>query len=74
MSDYAEFAPDPRVLVSGYVEADPAFAAPQPAATVDEETFKSAMRALASGVVMPDARSDRRTAAMPSSPIAGSSR
>jgi flavin reductase ActVB len=60
MSDYAEFAPDPRVLVGGYVEADPAFAARQPAATVDEETFKSAMRALAGGVVMVIARKDER--------------
>ncbi|MGH3041087.1 MAG: flavin reductase family protein [Gaiellaceae bacterium] len=60
MSDYAEFAPDPRVLVGGYVEADPAFAAPPPAGAVDEETFKSAMRALASGVVMVIARRDDR--------------
>jgi flavin reductase (DIM6/NTAB) family NADH-FMN oxidoreductase RutF len=62
MSDYAEFAPDPRTLVGGYVEADPAFApqAPQAAATVDEETFKAAMRALASGVVMVIARKDER--------------
>ncbi len=60
MSDYAEFTPDPRVLVGGYVEADPAFSVPQPAATVDEETFKAAMRALASGVVMVIARKDHR--------------
>lgn len=51
MSDYAEFAPDPRVLVGGYVEADPDFA-PEPPASVDEETFKAAMRSLAAGVVM----------------------
>lgn len=51
MSDYAEFAPDPRVLVGGYVEADPDFA-PEPPASVDEETFKAAMRSLATGVVM----------------------
>jgi flavin reductase (DIM6/NTAB) family NADH-FMN oxidoreductase RutF len=51
MSDYAEFAPDPRVLVGGYVEADPDFA-PEPPAGVDEETFKAAMRSLAAGVVM----------------------
>jgi flavin reductase ActVB len=60
MSDYAEFAPDPRVLVGGYVEADPAFAPPQQVSTVDEETFKSAMRALAGGVVMVIARKDDR--------------
>jgi flavin reductase ActVB len=62
VSDYAEFAPDPRTLVGGYVEADPAFApAPaQPLATVDEETFKAAMRALASGVVMVIARKGER--------------
>ena len=54
MSDYAEFAPDPRVLVGGYVEADPDFAPepPEPPASVDEETFKAAMRSLAAGVVM----------------------
>jgi flavin reductase ActVB len=55
MSDYAEFAPDPRVLVGGYIEADPAFAPRRPA-SVDEETFKSAMRSLAAGVVMVIAR------------------
>lgn len=51
MSDYAEFAPDPRVVVGGYIEADPAFA-PEPPPGVDEETFKAAMRSLAAGVVM----------------------
>jgi flavin reductase ActVB len=55
VSDYAEFAPDPRFLVGGYIEADPAFAPRRPA-TVDEETFKSAMRSLATGVVMVVAR------------------
>jgi flavin reductase ActVB len=50
MSDYAEFAPDPRVVVGGYVEVDPALSAPRTA--VDEETFKTAMRSLAGGVVM----------------------
>lgn len=59
MSDYAEFAPDPRVLVGGYIEADPAFAPRRPA-PVDEETFKSAMRSLAAGVVMVVARRGRR--------------
>ena len=55
MSDYAEFAPDPRVVVGGYIEADPAFSAGLSAETpagVDEETFKTAMRSLATGVVM----------------------
>lgn len=51
MSDYAEFAPDPRVVVGGYIEADPAFSAAPPPG-VDEETFKAAMRSLAAGVVM----------------------
>jgi flavin reductase ActVB len=51
MSDYAEFAPDPRVVVGGYIEADPTFSA-APAPGVDEETFKTAMRSLAAGVVM----------------------
>jgi flavin reductase ActVB len=51
VSDYAEFAPDPRIVVGGYIEADPAFAAAPPAG-VDEETFKTAMRSLAAGVVM----------------------
>jgi flavin reductase ActVB len=51
VSDYAEFAPDPRIVVGGYIEADPAFAAAPPAG-VDEETFKAAMRSLAAGVVM----------------------
>jgi flavin reductase ActVB len=51
VSDYAEFAPDPRVVVGGYIEADPDFA-PEPPASVDEETFKGAMRSLAAGVVM----------------------
>jgi flavin reductase ActVB len=51
VSDYAEFAPDPRVVVGGYIEADPAFSAGPPAG-VDEETFKTAMRSLAAGVVM----------------------
>jgi flavin reductase ActVB len=59
MSDYAEFAPDPRVLVGGYVEADPDFA-PEPPAGVDEETFKAAMRSLATGVVMVVAQRDDR--------------
>ena len=59
MSDYAEFAPDPRVLVGGYIEADPAFSPRRPA-LVDEETFKSAMRSLAAGVVMVVARKDDR--------------
>lgn len=59
MSDYAEFAPDPRSLVGGYIEADPAFAPRRPA-TVDEETFKSAMRSLAAGVVMVVARKEER--------------
>ena len=59
MSDYAEFAPDPRVLVGGYIEADPAFAPRRPA-SVDEETFKSAMRSLAAGVVMVIARKGDR--------------
>ena len=59
MSDYAEFAPDPRVLVGGYVEADPDFAAEAPA-SVDEETFKAAMRSLAAGVVMVVAQRDDR--------------
>jgi flavin reductase ActVB len=58
MSDYAEFAPDPRVVVGGYVEADPAFSAPRPA--VDEETFKTAMRSLAAGVVMVVAQKGER--------------
>jgi flavin reductase ActVB len=51
VSDYAEFAPDPRVVVGGYIEADPAFSAAPPVG-VDEETFKTAMRSLAAGVVM----------------------
>ena len=51
MSDYAEFAPDPRVVVGGYIEADPVFTEAPPAG-VDEETFKAAMRSLATGVVM----------------------
>ena len=59
MSDYAEFAPDPRVLVGGYIEADPTFSPRRPA-LVDEETFKSAMRLLAAGVVMVVARKDER--------------
>lgn len=59
MSDYAEFAPDPRVLVGGYIEADPAFGPRRPA-SVDEETFKAAMRSLAAGVVMVVARKDDR--------------
>jgi flavin reductase ActVB len=59
MCDYAEFAPDPRVLVGGYIEADPAFAPRRPA-SVDEETFKSAMRSLAAGVVMVIARKGDR--------------
>jgi flavin reductase ActVB len=60
VSDYAEFAPDPRVLVGGYIEADPAFAPRRPAKSVDEETFKSAMRSLAAGVVMVIARKGNR--------------
>ena len=63
MSDYAEFAPDPRVVVGGYIEADPDFSAGLAAEAptgVDEETFKSAMRALAGGVVMVIARKDDR--------------
>ena len=55
MSDYAEFTPDPRVVVGGYIEADPAFSAGLAAegpTGVDEETFKAAMRSLATGVVM----------------------
>jgi flavin reductase ActVB len=59
VSDYAEFAPDPRVLVGGYIEADPTFAPRRPA-SVDEETFKSAMRSLAAGVVMVIARKGDR--------------
>ncbi len=59
MSDYAEFAPDPRVVVGGYIEADPAFSA-APAPGVDEETFKTAMRSLAAGVVMVIAQRDDR--------------
>ncbi|HSK17260.1 MAG TPA: flavin reductase family protein [Gaiellaceae bacterium] len=59
MSDYAEFTPDPRTLVGGYVEADPAFGPARPA-TVDEETFKAAMRSLAAGVVMVVARREER--------------
>jgi flavin reductase ActVB len=59
VSDYAEFAPDPRVLVGGYIEADPDFAA-EPPAGVDEETFKTAMRSLAAGVVMVVAQRDER--------------
>jgi flavin reductase ActVB len=59
VSDYAEFAPDPRVVVGGYIEADPAFSAVAPAG-VDEETFKTAMRSLAAGVVMVVAQRDDR--------------
>lgn len=59
MSDYAEFDLDPRVVVGGYIEADRTFAASR-APAVDEETFKSAMRALATGVVMVIARRDER--------------
>jgi flavin reductase ActVB len=59
VSDYAEFAPDPRVLVGGYIEADRDFAV-EPPAGVDEETFKTAMRSLAAGVVMVVAQRDDR--------------
>jgi flavin reductase ActVB len=59
VSDYAEFAPDPRVVVGGYIEADPAFSG-EPPAGVDEETFKTAMRSLAAGVVMVVAQRDDR--------------
>jgi flavin reductase ActVB len=59
VSDYAEFTPDPRTLLGGYVEADEAFGPSRPA-TVDEETFKAAMRSLAAGVVMVIARREER--------------
>lgn len=56
MTDYAEFELDPGLL-RGRVEVDRSLVAEsEPAATVDEETFKAAMRMLASGVVMVTAR------------------
>lgn len=61
MSDYAEFDLDPRLMtvVGGYIEADRTFTEAG-SVTVDAETFKAAMRMLASGVVMVTARVDDR--------------
>lgn len=61
MTDYADLELDPSLLLGGLVEADSAFKpAPPPPPTVDPETFKAAMRVLASGVVMVTARRGER--------------
>ena len=54
MTDYADLEIDPRHLLRGRIETDPALAG------VDPESFKAAMRVLASGVVMVTARLGER--------------
>lgn len=60
MSDYADLELDPSVVLGGYIETDAAFREAAQPATVDAEAFKSAMRMLASGVVMVTARVEGR--------------
>lgn len=56
MTDYADLDVDPQVLLPGLIETDSAFVGAAEPPAVDAESFKAAMRVLASGVVMVTAR------------------
>jgi flavin reductase ActVB len=61
MTDYAEFEVERGALLfGGYVEVDSSLAEQREPTLVDQETFKAAMRVLATGVVMVTARMDER--------------